>query len=94
MVVNRTDLQLENLMTGVGYDDAVGSILHIGELSKCAHCMTLYIQVKMSANCNTGVVSLLINIVFTFHGNTTSFITRYTSTLNQAGDSFKNCCTF
>jgi hypothetical protein len=53
MVVNRTDLQLENVMRGVGYGDAVGSILHIGELSKCAHCMTLYIQVKMSSNCNT-----------------------------------------
>jgi len=30
--------------------------------------------------------------MLTFHGNTTLFITQYT--LNMAGDSFKNCCTF
>ena len=53
MVGNRADLQLGNGATGVGYGDASGGILHIAELSKCAGCMTGYIQFKMSANCNT-----------------------------------------
>jgi len=44
---------------GVGYGDGGGGILHIAELSKCADCMTWYIQVKMSDNFNTGVVRLL-----------------------------------
>jgi len=52
-VGNTADLQLGNGVTGVGYGDAGGGILHIAELSKCADCITWYIQVKMSDNCNT-----------------------------------------
>jgi hypothetical protein len=39
-VVNRTDRQLGNGVTGVGYGDGGGGILHIVELSKFADCMT------------------------------------------------------
>jgi len=39
-VVNTTDRQLGNWVTGVGYGDGGGGILHIAELSKCADCMT------------------------------------------------------
>jgi len=42
---NRGDLQLGNGGKAVGYGDAGGA--------NCAECVTLYIQVKMSDNCNT-----------------------------------------
>ena len=58
-VVNRANWQLWNGVTGVEYCDGGGGILHIAELSKCVECMTWYIQVKVSDNCNTGVVRLL-----------------------------------
>jgi hypothetical protein len=40
MLGNRDDRQLGNRVTGVGYGDSGGGILHIAELSKCADCMT------------------------------------------------------
>ena len=58
-VVNRADRKLWNGFEGVEYGDGGGGNLHTGELSKCADCMTWYIQVKISDNCNTGVVTLL-----------------------------------
>jgi len=39
-LVNRADRQLGDGMTGVGYADCGGGILHIAELSKCVDCMT------------------------------------------------------
>ena len=39
-MVNRADGQLGNEVTGVGYGDGVGGILHIAELSICADCMS------------------------------------------------------
>jgi len=53
MVVNRAGLQLGNRVTGLQYGDAGGGIHYIAELSKCAECITGYIQFKMSYNCNT-----------------------------------------
>ena len=38
--MNRTDRQLGDGVTGVGYADGGGGILHIAELSKCVDCMT------------------------------------------------------
>ena len=40
MVGNTADLQLGKGVTGVGYGDAGGGVLHIAELSKCADCIT------------------------------------------------------
>ena len=39
-VGKRADQQLGNGVTGVGYGDVGGGIVHIAELSKCADCMT------------------------------------------------------
>ena len=40
MLGNTADLQLGKGVTGVGYGDAGGGILHIAELSKLADCIT------------------------------------------------------
>ena len=58
-VVNRADWQLGNRVTGVGYGDGGGGILHIVELSICAESMTWYIQVKSQIIVIPGVVRLL-----------------------------------
>jgi len=44
--MNRADRQLGDGVTGVGYGDGGGGILHIAELLICADCMTLYIHEK------------------------------------------------
>jgi hypothetical protein len=56
---NGADRQLGNGVTGVGYGDTGGGILHTAERSKCANCMTSYIQVKTSDNVIPGAVRLL-----------------------------------
>ena len=39
-VVNKAERQIGNGVTGLGYGDGVGGILHIAERSNCAYCMT------------------------------------------------------